>query len=148
MIRLFASPEIPNAVKRVAIGFLLMSLLNLLYAVAFLSSFLILAPLAFLKALFSIYIAYKLLCLEGNFRTLTLILAVLALFGLPIYSVLVLASPDIFNFIALISGTESLLVMETIFVVGFVFFLWVYRVLTRPDIEMAFGGQQANPSAA
>jgi hypothetical protein len=93
-----------------------------------------------------VFIGIGLLRLRTGWRTLALVLLVIALVFIPILSVLALSTPGNLSFnifgqkVAALSPPMFLILLA----VFFVFTFWQFRVLLRPDVRALFLNRRGN----
>lgn len=138
------SAIVPNPVKAVALLQVLFAVSQFWYFFYFIlySSIgdpaLFFAPMALLKGLFALVVAYGLLNLREGWRLFVVIVTAMGIVVLPLYLLGVVFSSAFGNFVSTVSGINSLLFIQLFIAGAFLMYLWTYYALTRPSIRVAF----------
>ena len=130
-------PQIPTSLKVVAILFIIGGVFA---AIEVLVSF-VNGRININFGVLGLFIGPGLLALRPGWRTCGLVFIWIALIGMPIAAILMLAQPNSLRFglFGLDVGHAPLVVGLAVAAGTFALAFWQYRVLTRPDVRRLFG---------
>ena len=145
--------SIPFQVRAVAAIQVLFALWNFSYFLFVISSApsgpaLFFGPLALLKGLLALVIAYGLLSLREGWRRLVVIIAGCGVVILPLWFFGSVFIPRFGNLLSTISGIDSLFVIQLGVAAAFIMFLLTLHALTRPGTKIVFSTRKTGEPGA